>query len=114
MKIEPNKILEGFRNAIIPPKDLEDLIEQVAEERRAICLNCPFNSTCGKITLTSYCKACGCNLKAKTKCLSCECGIKNYNEVNPQAKLEVLWTSVTTHEENTKIQEQIKNEKPEL
>lgn len=105
-----NQILEGWRNHLIPPKDLKQLIEDVSEERLSKCLNCPFNSTCGEIKSTSYCKACGCNLKAKTKCLSCECGIANLNAQNPNNPLEIMWTAITTQEENDKIKEEIKNQ----
>lgn len=75
------QILEGWRNSLLPPKALKEIITQAQEERLKECLNCRFNSSCGEVNLTSYCKSCGCNLKAKTACLSCQC---------PQGKWEMI------------------------
>lgn len=113
MKIKISEVLEGWRNHLVPPSDLKDLIEHVSTERLSKCKNCPFNSTCGEITNTSYCKACGCPLKAKSKCLSCTCGIKNHNDSHPNDQREVLWGPVTNEEERQEIDKQIKeyNEK---
>lgn len=99
-----SQIIEGWRNHLIPPKDLKQLIEDVSNERLNHCLNCPFNSTLGEITNTSYCKACGCNLKAKSKCLSCECGIQHADKTK-----EKLWLALTTQEEKELIEKQIKD-----
>lgn len=108
MRIRPKEILEGWRNSLIPPSDLRELIEDVSKERLSKCKNCPFNSTCGEITNFSYCKACGCQLKAKSKCLSCTCGIKDYNAKNPLNPLPIQWEAVTSEEERFAIEEQIK------
>lgn len=108
MNFNPKQILEGWRNHLVPPSDLKDFIEKVSEERLTKCKNCPFNSTQGEIKNTSYCKACGCPLKAKSKCLSCTCGISNYNAAHPYDKKEVLWEAVTTEEERQAINTEIK------
>lgn len=113
MHFNPKEILEGWRNHLVPPQDLKNLIEHVSEERLSKCKNCPFNSTCGEIKNTSYCKACGCPLKAKSKCLSCKCGIEHHNKNNPTKQLPLLWEAITTDEEKQKIEQQIReyNEK---
>lgn len=97
MKINVSEIVEGFRNDMFPPKKLKALIEQTAVERLSICLNCPFNSSCGKITRMSRCKDCGCFLTKKAKCLSCSC---------PQGK----WGAVVTEEVETKIDKALEND----
>lgn len=102
------QIYEGWKNHLLPSEQLKDLIEQVSDERLTLCKHCPFNSTCGEITNLSYCKACGCNLKAKTKCLSCKCGIDTLNSRNsPESQLNVLWDAVTTTEEHDTIKNEI-------
>lgn len=102
------QIIEGWRNHLMPSKDMKQLIEDVSNERLSLCLNCPYNSTCGEITSTSYCKACGCNLKAKSKCLSCECGIQHAD-----SEADKLWVALTTQEEKELIEKQIKEHKDE-
>lgn len=90
-------ILSGWRNDLFPPKELKALIRSTQEERLAICTNCPFNSTHGRITSYSRCMDCGCPLKKKTACLHCEC---------PQLK----WLAVATEEEEKKINNQLNKE----
>lgn len=96
--MEWNKILEGWRNNLFPPKELKELIKTTKEERLEICKNCPFNSTHGKITGFSKCKSCGCPLQSKSACLSCQC---------PEDK----WGAVTTKEEHQEITNYINQEK---
>lgn len=103
MKIEPSKIFEGFKNDLFPPKELKRLIEEVSQERLSICKDCPFNTTPGKIKSWSRCGACGCFLKQKTKCLSCNCGIEAWNEEHPQDKKELKWTAISTKEQEHEI-----------
>lgn len=98
-----SQILEGWKNHLIPDKEMIATINQISKERLNICKTCPFNSTPGNITVVSRCKACGCLLKAKSKCLSCNCGIEKYNEENPDEPLELKWNSVTTKENNIHI-----------
>ncbi len=91
------------------------------ERRRGICNNCPFNSTNAKERNGEYerlikevesrngvdlsdidlsyktsrpdlhCTLCGCNVDNKTSCLSCNCGIKYFNDTHG-TKLELKWT----------------------
>ena len=79
------QIIEGWRNNIIPPKDLKELIGVVSEERLAICNICEEHSS-NKEDYTSlrpdaHCTNCGCTLSAKTKCLSCECPLKKWSAI---------------------------------
>lgn len=78
MKIHWDKIIEGWRNNLIPPIHLKDLINQVSNERIEICKECEFNSLNQKgIHLGNHCTICGCPLSALTKCLSCDCSFEH-------------------------------------
>lgn len=101
MKLELNKIFEGFRNAIVPPEKLKELINTVSEERLNICRDCKWNSTKGKVNLVSQCRACGCFLIPKTKCLSCDCGLASQD-------LPPLWTAVASDEVDEEIKKILK------
>ncbi len=103
MKIEPSKIIEGFKNDLFPSKEMRKMIDDVSKERLSICTDCPFNTTPGKIKSWSRCGACGCFLKQKTKCLSCNCGIEAYNEDHPTAPLPLKWTAISTKEQEHEL-----------
>lgn len=75
------QIKEGWRNYLLPPDELKSKIEETGKAREEICLGCPFNSSPGKINLLSFCRDCGCNLKAKTRCLKCKCPKQYWGEV---------------------------------
>jgi hypothetical protein len=107
------KILEGWRNHLMPPKELKMLIEQVSEERLAICKVCEFNSTEGEIKAFSYCKCCGCPLQAKSKSLSSNCGIEELIKENPYTDKQLKWTAVVTRDEHRDIQNKIDEEESE-
>lgn len=98
-----SKIVEGIRNHVFPPKEIEDVIKKVSKERIAICIDCPFNSTVGKIKSWSRCQACGCFLRLKTKSLSSNCGIEKYNEDHPESPLPLKWFAVANEEEEHQI-----------
>ena len=88
-----SQIYEGWRNNLIPPSNLKDLIKATSEERINICLNCPHHSKFHKtVRPDDHCTNCGCTLAAKTKCLSCSCPLNK-------------WVAIATGEE----EEQIKN-----
>lgn len=83
MKIK--EIYEGWRNKLIPPAHLKDIIEIVRNERMAICNGCEFNSknVVKKPRIKRpdvFCVKCGCTLSAKTSCLSCRCPINKWGE----------------------------------
>lgn len=97
-------IVEGWRNDLFPPERLKEVISKVSEERLAICKQCelydevgtgcamPFSQPCcNKNKSINGIDGCGCPLRKKTKCLSCECPVKK-------------WLAVVTEEE----QEQFK------
>lgn len=68
------QIMEGWRNKLVPPEDLKDLIETVSKGRMDICNQCPLHSKFfNSIRLDAHCTDCGCTLSAKTACLSCMC-----------------------------------------
>lgn len=70
-----SQIYEGWRNKLVPPADMKNTIQQVSQERLSICDKCPFHSKFHKTPLRpdAHCTDCGCNLEAKTACLSCSC-----------------------------------------
>lgn len=68
------QIYEGWKNMLVPSSELKDTIEKVSAERMAICNDCPFHSKHHPSNVPyDHCTDCGCMLKAKTACLSCEC-----------------------------------------
>lgn len=69
------QIYEGYKNLIIPSADMKVAISQVRQERLNQCFDCPFHSKFHKTPLRpdDHCTECGCNLDAKTSCLTCEC-----------------------------------------
>ena len=74
-----SQIYEGWRNNIVPPAHLKDLIKTTGEERINICLNCPHHSRWHKTARPdNHCTNCGCTLAAKTKCLSCSCPLNKW------------------------------------
>jgi hypothetical protein len=91
------QIYEGWKNNLIPEKDLKDLIIKVSDERIEICKGCEFHSDnrvgYKSLRLDKHCTNCGCTLSAKTKCLSCDC---------PLSK----WKAVMTRTEEDEIDEQ--------
>jgi hypothetical protein len=70
-----NQIYEGWRNKLLPPAALKDLIKKTSLERTVICNGCAFHSKHHHTPIRpdDHCTHCGCNIDAKTKCLSCEC-----------------------------------------
>lgn len=101
------QIVEGWRNLLIPPKDMKVIIEEVAGERNAICSTCPFNSTnakaLGHVTYRpdEHCIKCGCTLAAATRSLSKACPLG-------------YWEAYTTDEERYEIEKQIQDEDNKL
>ena len=78
------EIIEGFRNLIDPPVDQQEEIEAVAKARISICRSCPYNSRIAETGLAvrlrpdEHCTDCGCNLAAKTRCITCSCPQKKW------------------------------------
>lgn len=90
------QIYEGWRNKLIPPADMKDMIQQVSKERVTICNDCPFHSKNHNTPLRpdAHCTDCGCNLEAKSACLSCSC---------PQDK----WLAVVDQDEEEQLKSNI-------
>ena len=87
-----SQIYEGWRNNLIPPAAIKDIIRDASEERMSICNECPHHSKNHKgVRPDAHCTNCGCTLSAKTKCLSCSCPINK-------------WTAVLTKEQEEDIQ----------
>lgn len=79
--------LRGWRNKLLPPKELEEQINIVSAERMQICNKCPLHSKHHKsIRLDSHCTECGCTLSAKTKCLSCACPLNKWTAMLTEKK----------------------------
>lgn len=91
-----NKVVEGIDNEKsfeAGELSMEESLEVV--RRRSICATCPFMSTnaveLGTYTTTrddEHCTLCACNIKYKTACMTCECGIEEYNKTNPPIPLK--------------------------
>lgn len=102
-----DKVLEGVMNK----KSFTNLSIENQEEilsRLATCANCPFNSINANLSKEYFnlfgehyetkrsephCALCGCIIEFKTACLSCNCGIEEYNRKNPLNKQELKWKS---------------------
>lgn len=104
----PQAILEGWMNDLKMERGelKEDEIAEVIR-RRAICHTCPFMDKNAKSSdeyfkltgsyytskrLDDHCTFCGCPMSKKTAALSSNCGIEDWNEVNPENQLKLKWT----------------------
>jgi len=86
--------------------------EALAEiwRRKDICEVCPHNSKNAKEAKTynsslpyEHCILCKCRIgyeDSKEYCLSCECGIKVWNENHPNEKMEIKWGPFNPEIEN--------------
>lgn len=81
--------------------------EAVAEimKRKEICAECPFNSANAPAhgikpldVPFQHCVFCACRIggeDTKEYCLSCNCGITEWNRDNPDKKMELKWSAFT-------------------
>jgi hypothetical protein len=92
MKFDWKHIFEGWRNHLIPPEDLKQMIQDTHIERMSICNGCQWNSKNAKKRGPARCMECGCPLVAKTKCLSCYCELEfpKWEAVLTEEQEEVL------------------------
>ena len=71
------EIAEGWRNVIIPPKELKELITLTSEMRLKHCITCKHHSKNDKksnvLRPDAYCTHCGCTLVAKVASLGSKC-----------------------------------------
>jgi hypothetical protein len=100
-----SQIYEGWRNKLVPPAHLKNMIELTSKSRTDICLGCEHHSENAKrnkgyksIRPDHHCVECGCMLSAKTRCLSCECPLKK-------------WEAVMSNIEEEQIKKQINGKK---
>lgn len=102
-----DKIIEGYRTQIkLENSQLpEEQMDEIAT-RRAICLDCPLNSINARSskeylelfgkpyeTNMSYlhCSICSCPIDRKTACLSCKCGLTDWNSEHPENIQKLKW-----------------------
>lgn len=106
-----DKIIEALKTASMV-KNGTATDEQVAEilRRKEICKSCPFNSDNAKknglkpLALPfTHCIHCACRIGAddsKEACLSCNCGITEWNKANPDNKMELKWKAIIDNNGN--------------
>ncbi len=103
----PEKVLEGWiseyklENNKLPEEDVRKILE-----RRAICETCPLNSINAKTSPEykelygknyknsadyKHCSICSCPLLQKSACLTCHCGLEEYNKENPNNFQNLKW-----------------------
>ena len=91
MKINFSQIYEGWRNNLIPPKEIKKAIQETSEYRMGICEACRWHSkNYNTVRPDAHCTHCGCTLAAKTKCLSCSCPINKWEAVATEEQGEHL------------------------
>jgi hypothetical protein len=92
------EIYEGWKNHLLPRKELKSEIRKIASDRIGICEDCSYHSknrlNYKSLRVDAHCTDCGCTLSAKTKCLSCSC---------PRNK----WEAVVTREEENIIDKDV-------
>ena len=94
-----SQIYEGWRNNLLPPKELKKKILETSDRRLAICKQCEYHSSNRKgyktIRVDAHCTNCGCTLSAKTKCLSCACPLEKWlAEVTKEQEEQMIETIV--------------------
>lgn len=81
------EIANGWRNHLIPPEELKEVIKEVSEARLKICAECPHNSKTAiengydTIRTDYHCTKCYCPLIAKTKSLESQCPIGKWEKI---------------------------------
>lgn len=77
-----SEIYEGWRNALLPPEDLKEIIESVYELRMLQCSTCEHHSKFHNSSRPDdHCTNCGCTLMAKLRCLTCACPLDKWGPV---------------------------------
>lgn len=91
--IEALAVSAQVKNGTISPEALAEILR-----RKDICASCPFNSK-NAIDYKSdlkfeHCIWCRCRIggdDTKEFCLSCQCGISEYNKEHPESPMELKW-----------------------
>jgi len=95
MKIDLSQVYEGWKNNLLPSKELRPIISEVSKYRMSVCENCELHSKHHKtFRLDDHCTDCGCTLSAKTKCLSCQCPKDKWLPVLESEKEEEIKTAL--------------------
>lgn len=91
-----NQIYLGWRNKLFPPAKIKELIQATSAERLNICESCFYHSNNHKTPLRpdAHCTDCGCNLEAKTKCLSCSCPQNEWQALMTLAEEQEMLKSI--------------------
>lgn len=101
-----SQIYEGWKNKLVPPSHLKNLISSTGEERIKICLNCTYHSKWHKtLRPDDHCTHCGCTLSAKTKCLSCSCPLNKWRAIATDDQYEQIKNAIDGKEEGDKTEE---------
>lgn len=103
----PEHVLEGIVNDIkLENGSLSENEVNLILKRRVICEECPLNSFKAKTsqeyfelygkhyesTIDSlHCSICSCLITKKTACISCHCGLTEYNDKNPDNFQNLKW-----------------------
>jgi len=98
------KTLEGVLEGSIKSIFLEEAVEKVADERKAICTSCEWNTTQGKMVNASKCRACGCWLKLKTRVMHEQCGLAKLNKIGI-VSYPLKWDAVLDEKDEDKMDE---------
>lgn len=72
------EIYDGWKNFLVPDKEIEKYVEKIAQNRINICRTCPWNSRNRKTIISMarpdvHCTKCGCPEATKTRSLTSEC-----------------------------------------
>jgi len=87
------QVYEGWKNLLIPSSEMKETIQQVSNDRLAVCSDCPKHSKNHKTNRPDdHCTECGCTLAAKVACLSCMCPLRKWlpvvNTIEEEDKLK--------------------------
>ena len=99
-----SKIYEGWKNKLIPPKHLKQLINDTAVLRTDICRECEhdsLNTEHSPLRFDEHCTICLCTISAKTRCLSCSCPLEKWKAVLTDEEEEEIINEKIHGEENS-------------
>lgn len=97
------QIYEGWKNLLVPSKELKEKIQEVSQTRLELCNTCKYKSSTAGINICGLCK---CPLSSKTACLSCRCALFEWEHYNvPQE--EPKWDAVLERDEEYDIDDKL-------
>lgn len=113
-----DKIIEAIQISAMVKNAENGKLATISEEaiaeimrRKEICASCPFNSKNAKkaglqiphAPYEEFCIHCLCRIGAddsKEYCLSCKCGISEWNRLNPDKQLPLKWEAFNEKNNN--------------